>query len=188
MNSSSNFRPNTVCSISICYVCCVESKPRSNLCFFAGHCGIPSNFPEDLDLLEWISKQHSAYFASKLSQNQIDRLVGISFVFNNEGTGLDEEKKPAAGGRVSWNQHFENLKAFKECSYVANDSRIMLYSLSLILIHILCVLSCRSCTDTLVYLLIIRLTLASEGGATTSASSLQKAKGHARIVWRSSMT
>ena len=32
-----------------------------------GHCGFPSNFPESPDLLEWISQQHSSYFAGNNS-------------------------------------------------------------------------------------------------------------------------
>jgi Helicase associated domain len=83
-----------------------------------GHLGTPEKFPEDPDLLEWISSQHQVYFAKKMPEENVEKLVAIGFIFNNDGhnastVAVDEDTKPAAGSRISWNQHFLALKSFK---------------------------------------------------------------------------
>ena len=88
-----------------------------------GHLGTPEKFPEDPDLLEWISSQHQVYFAKKMPEENVEKLVAIGFVFNNEGhnasTTADEDMKPAGGSRVSWNKHFAALKSFKVSQFKA---------------------------------------------------------------------
>ena len=49
-----------------------------------GHCGVPTNFPEDLSLLEWIHKQHVAYLKKDLSQERIDMLESIGFAWRDD--------------------------------------------------------------------------------------------------------
>ena len=83
-----------------------------------GHCGTLNEQP-DLDLLDWISRQHNYYFAKKLSPEKVEKLLAIGFVFNRDSatatTTEDGDKKPAASNtRVSWRKHYSALIQFKE--------------------------------------------------------------------------
>lgn len=79
-----------------------------------GHCGVLEKFPEDPDLLEWISQQHTYFYTKKLSPERAERLISIGFVFNSDSVTADGEKRRSTGERVGWNTQYKNLLQFKE--------------------------------------------------------------------------
>ena len=93
-----------------------------------GHCGVPDQFPDDPALLDWIHRQHVNKVKNRMSQQRIDLLQSIGFVFNANFEINEEEENANAdadykmpptnsatkSNRVSWKQHFESLKFYKE--------------------------------------------------------------------------
>ena len=46
-----------------------------------GHCNVPQKYTEDLELGRWVSRQRVSYRAKTLSQDRIDKLNGLGFVW-----------------------------------------------------------------------------------------------------------
>ncbi|WP_257616910.1 helicase associated domain-containing protein, partial [Chlamydia suis] len=65
-----------------------------------GHCKVPQRYPENLDLGSWVSTQRYAFKKGKLSEDRIERLEEIGFVWD-----VFEEV---------WEKNFLELKRFQE--------------------------------------------------------------------------
>ncbi len=76
-----------------------------------GHCNVPGygRHPENPQLSSWVASQRIAYKKGRLSQEQIQKLESISFIWN-----IDE---------AEWEEMFNRLIAFKEINGHCNVSR-----------------------------------------------------------------
>jgi hypothetical protein len=65
-----------------------------------GHCNVPDSWPENLRLARWVMTQRQMYRKGQLTQNRIQRLETIGFVWCRQ--------------KHAWNEMYQRLVRYKE--------------------------------------------------------------------------